>query len=107
MKKTLLFLFFISYGVNNCYSDVIYLECVSISQTKHYIYYVVDTQKNILSEGTSQYQLTISPSEFYWKSQQSEEENRINRFSGVYTRKHSGPGIPVPYQCEVGKKQKF
>ena len=105
MKKILLFLFFISYGINNCYSDVIYLECISISQTKHYIYYVVDTQKNILSIESSQYQLTSSPSEFYWKT--SYQEHRINRFSGVYTRKHSGPGIPVPYQCEVGKKQKF
>jgi hypothetical protein len=110
MKKILISFSIFFIGITNCYSEILNLECVSISQTKHYIQFVVDTDKNLITDNSITYPIVVSTNEFYWKTSSSSSgttENRINRYSGVYSRSHSGPGLPVPYKCEVGKTRKF
>ena len=96
--------------ISNSYSETLYLECLSISTTKHYLYLKIDMDRSLIIDGSSQYPLTISPNEFIWKTTgvtSGVEENRISRHSGVYSRSNTGPGLPVPYKCEVGKTRKF
>jgi hypothetical protein len=81
-----------------------------MSTTKHYLYFKIDTDRSVINDNSSQYPLVITSNEFIWKTPgfpSGIEENKINRYSGVYSRSNSGPGIPVPYKCEVGKTRKF
>ena len=110
MKKAIITFLVMFFEISNCYSEIINLECVSMSTTKDYMYFVVDTEKNVITFNSFKYPVSISLNEFYWKSSDTTSgitESRINRYSGVYSRSHSGPGTPVPYKCETGKTRKF
>jgi len=110
MKKLILFSSLVLLGISNSYSETLNLECLSMSTTKHYLYFKIDTDRSVINDSSSQYPLVITSNEFVWKTPgltSGVEENKINRYSGVYSRSNSGPGIPVPYKCEVGKTRKF